>query len=195
MTSGVILAGGKARRMGGADKGLIPFAGRPLITYAIDLLRPLCREIYLNVNRSHKEYGAFGLPLLGDAIGGFAGPLAGVLAALEASETPYLLVIPCDAPALTAEILMGLLKEVAEGAEISVASDGTRLHPVVMALQKGLAGSLRGYLEAGGRKIDRFLERHRTAVVQFSDREAFVNLNTPEELRELERRWRNRRSS
>lgn len=194
-TSGVILAGGRARRMGGVDKGLMLFAGRPLISYAIEALRPLCREVFINVNRSHERYRQFGLPLIEDTIGGFAGPLAGILAALEVMETPFCLVVPCDAPALTSEIMGQILGTLIErGAEIAMASDGERLHPVVMALRTSLRGSLRSYLEKGGRKIDRWTEGHKTLVVEFRDRkEAFINLNTPEELAKLERLWQDRR--
>ena len=94
--TGMILAGGKARRMGGQDKGLIPYQGRPLIAHVLERLEPQVQAILINANRSHDQYAQFGHPVIADAEGGFLGPLAGILAGLRAAQTELLLCVPCD---------------------------------------------------------------------------------------------------
>lgn len=101
--TGLILAGGRARRMGGQDKGLIPLAGRPLIAWVIEALSSQVGSILISANRNQAAYAAFGCPVIGDEAGGaglagFQGPLAGIAAALTLAETPWLLTLPCDAP-------------------------------------------------------------------------------------------------
>ena len=188
--SGIVLAGGKARRMGGTDKGLIPCGGRPLISYAIEALRPLCGHLFINANRSLQEYERFGLPLIQDSIAGFQGPLAGILSGLETATTPYLLVSPCDCPRLETATLARLLGSLeAQRMDIALASDGERLHPVVMALRTHLASDLAGWLASGKRRIDAWARRHRWIGLDLSDAaNQFVNINTPRDLAEYEGR-------
>lgn len=188
--TGVVLAGGLARRMGGRDKGLIGCAGRPLAAYALDALGKVTPRVLLNANRHVDEYRRLGAPVIQDASGDFAGPLAGMLAALRAAETPYILTIPCDCPLLQGAWLNRLIeRRDAEDAEICAAHDGERLNPVFALLDRRLEADLADYLEGGGRKIDLWMRRHRLAVVDFSDHpEMFLNANTPEELAELEKR-------
>ncbi len=190
--TGLILAGGQGRRMHGQDKGLIICAGRPLIAYAIQALRPLCGQILINANRSLESYQAFGLKVISDCLPGFQGPLAGILTALQATNTPYLVAVPCDSPCLKPATLEKLLNGLIHAsAEIALAHDGERLHPVVIALRTELATDLADYLAHRGRKIDRWVERHRWVAVDFSDRPwQLANVNTPEELKALEARLR-----
>ena len=188
--TGVVLAGGLARRMGGRDKGLIECAGRPLTAYALDALRQIAPQVLINANRHLDEYRRFGVPVIPDASGDFEGPLAGMLAALRAADTPLVLTVPCDCPLLQGAWLHRLIEHRdAEGAEISAAHDGERLNPVFALLDRRLEPDLAAYLAGGERKIDRWMRRHHVAVVDFSDHaEMFLNANTPEELAELERR-------
>jgi molybdopterin-guanine dinucleotide biosynthesis protein A len=188
--TGVVLAGGLARRMGGRDKGLIECAGRPLTAYALDALRVVAPRVLVNANRHLEEYGCFGAPVIPDASGDFSGPLAGMLAALRAAETPYVLVIPCDCPLLRGAWLNRLIeRRDKENAQIAVAHDGMRLNPVFALLDRHLEPDLAAYLARGERKIDLWMQRHRLAVVDYSDHpELFLNANTPEELAELESR-------
>ena len=107
--TGLILAGGRARRMGGQDKGLIPLAGRPLIAWVIEALRPQVGSILISANRNQAAYAAFGYPVIGDEAGGpdltgFQGPLAGIAAAMTLAQTPWLLTLPCDTPLLPADL-------------------------------------------------------------------------------------------
>lgn len=187
--TGMILAGGQARRMQGQDKGLLTCAGRPLIAYAIEILRPLCGRLVINANRSLESYQAFDLPVIPDQTQGFKGPLAGILTVLRTVDTAYLVAIPCDSPCLQSATLGRLLRALIQTrAEIALAHDGQRLQPVVIALRTELADDLADYLVAGERKIDRWVERHRWIAVDCSDcPRQFVNINTPEELEALER--------
>ncbi|MCX8048606.1 MAG: molybdenum cofactor guanylyltransferase [Methylohalobius sp.] len=187
--TGSILAGGRAQRMQGQDKGLLLCGGRPLIAYAIEVLKPLCGQLLINANRSQESYKAFGFPVIADTVPGFQGPLAGILTVLQAADTPYLIAIPCDSPRLQSTTLTRLLKALVEtSAQIALAHDGERLHPVILALRTELKDDLADYLARGERKIDRWADRHHWVAVDCSDRpEQFANINTPEDLKALER--------
>jgi molybdopterin-guanine dinucleotide biosynthesis protein A len=187
--AGVILAGGRARRMGGRDKGLLSLAGRPLVAYGIRSLRPQVGEIIINANRNISDYQALGYGVVSDCIDDFCGPLAGMLSAMNATDADYLLTVPCDSPLLPADYARRMYAALAgEGAELSVAHDGERLQPVFALLSIQLLPSLRDYLARGERKIDRWFARHRMALTDFSDHpEMFRNINTPAELASLER--------
>jgi len=187
--TGLILAGGRAERMGGRDKGLLLLHGQPLVSYAIRLLRPQVGELLISANRHLAEYQAFGWPVVSDSIGEFYGPLAGMLAALEVAAKPYVLSVPCDSPLLPADYARRMGTALLDAsAEISVAWDGRRLQPVFALLRTELRDSLRDYLAAGERKIDRWFAQHRLARADFADTpELFRNINTPEELAAMER--------
>ena len=186
--TGVILAGGRAQRMGGQDKGLLPLAGRPMVAHAAAALRSQVGALLINANRNVEDYQALGYPVVSDDVGRFFGPLAGMLAAMAVADGDYLLTAPCDSPLLAADYARRMYAALAsERAELSVACSGDRLQPVFSLLRTELRDSLRGYLEAGERKIDRWFAAHRMAQADFSDRpDMFRNINTPEELAELE---------
>jgi molybdopterin-guanine dinucleotide biosynthesis protein A len=190
--TGVILAGGRGSRMGGVDKGLAPLAGRPMVSYVIDALRPQVGALLINANRSEDEYAAFGLQVIRDPLEGFAGPLAGMAAALAAARTPYVVTAPCDSPLLPNNLVPRLGEALsAARAQISVAHDGERMHPVFALMDRGLLDSLRAYLTSGERKIDRWFARHDLAVCDFSDEaDCFLNVNDAGERRALESRLR-----
>jgi molybdopterin-guanine dinucleotide biosynthesis protein A len=183
----VVLAGGRARRMGGRDKGLIELNHRPLIEYALAALRGQVDRILINANRNLERYAALGYPVIADSHGGFSGPLAGMASALIEIHTPCLVTVPCDCPALPKDLVARLLsaREQAD-AQLAVAHDGTRMQPVFALLEHTLLGSLEQYLEAGGHKIDQWYARHRLALADFSDQpQAFINVNTPEDLAQM----------
>lgn len=182
--TGVILAGGKGARMGGADKGLAMLAGRPFVEHAIAAFEPQVGALMISANRNLERYRAYGYPVVSDGFGGFQGPLAGVCAAAAAAATPCLAVVPCDSPRLSAELVARLYRTLSrERADLAVAFDGRRLHPVFCLMKTSLHDSLRDFLGDGGRKIDRWFERVSTALCDFSDQaETFANLNTPEEV-------------
>lgn len=187
--TGVILAGGRATRMGGQDKGLLPLAGRPMAAHAASLLHAQVGKVLVNANRNLGDYRALGYRVVEDRVGEFFGPLAGMLAALGAAgDTPYLLSTPCDSPLLPNDYAQRMFAALTrEAAELSVAHNGERLQPVFALLRAELRASLADYLTSGGRKIDHWFAHHTMATVDFSDHpEMFLNANTPEELAELE---------
>jgi len=188
--TGVILAGGRSQRMGGEDKGLIRIDGRPMVDHIIRALSPQVGPLLINANRNLDDYRRFGYPVIPDIMGDFYGPLVGMASALQATETDYLLCVPCDSPLLPhnlAQDLYGALH--AQQTEIGVAHDGVRMQPVFALLRRNLLADLLTYLEAGGRKIDTWYARHRLVMVDFSDRaETFFNINTQQERQMLERK-------
>jgi molybdopterin-guanine dinucleotide biosynthesis protein A len=187
--SGVILAGGEGRRMDGRDKGLVPLLGRPMVEYALHALRPQVHSLFINANRSRDDYARFGLPLVGDEFPGFNGPLAGMASCLRVVSTPWMVTVPCDSPLLPADLVARLGAAVTGAkADIGMAHNGERTQPVFALLRATLLDSMLEFLAAGERKIDRWFARHRTAIADFSDTpQAFLNVNTPDELQELER--------
>ncbi len=188
--TGVILAGGLARRMNNQDKGLINYKGRPMVSYAIAALIAVADQSLINANRNKEQYEAFGLPVIADQTDSFDGPLAGILTAMIHANTDVLLVMPCDSPLIKAEHLQKLLATRAENdADVAVAFDGERLHPVFLAIKTSLKNSLQNYLASGQRKLDRWLEQQKMVKADFSNEpEIFININTLTELSELEAR-------
>lgn len=186
--TGCVLAGGRARRMGGRDKGLLLFRGRPLVSYALEALKTVTGQVIINANRNVDRYAEFGCPVVPDATGSFDGPLAGLLSALNWAESEFVLTVPCDSPLVTGILLSRLVDEFRNpDIEIAVADDGERLHPVFLLARRSVAASLERYLRRGERKIDPWLREHRLARTDFRDvLELFYNLNTPEELKSLE---------
>lgn len=186
--TGVILAGGLARRMDNQDKGLINYKGRPMVSYAIAALGAVADQPLINANRNQEQYQAFGLPVIADQTDSFDGPLAGVLTAMIHADADVLLVMPCDSPLIKAGHLQKLLATRAENdADVAVAFDGERLHPVFLAIKTALKTSLQDYLSSGQRKIDRWLEQQKMVQTDFSNEpEIFININTMAELSNLE---------
>ena len=188
LVTGVILAGGRATRMGGADKGLVPVNGRPMIAWVIDTLRPQVAEVLINANRNRDRYGEFGSRVIDDGDSEFRGPLAGMLSGMRAARTPWLAIVPCDSPLITSHLVERLYDGIeASGSRIAAAHDGERLQPVCALLACDLVDDLAGYLDDGERKIDRWYARHGYATVDFSDVAAsFANINAPDDRRALE---------
>lgn len=186
--TGIILAGGLARRMGGVDKGLVLINGRPMIAWAIDALRVQVAELLINANRNHDKYGEFGCAVIDDGNREFRGPLAGIASGMQAAKTPWIAVVPCDSPLICSDLVRRLhVALTEEGLQIAVAHDGERLQPVFAMLHQDLFADLVGYLDGGGRKIDRWYEKHGYATADFSDAiDTFSNVNAPADKRELE---------
>jgi molybdopterin-guanine dinucleotide biosynthesis protein A len=175
-----ILAGGRATRMGGVDKGLVELGGRAMVEYVLDALRGQTSRMLINANRSVDQYEHYGVQVVRDRQEGFLGPLAGIASMMAAADTEWLLTSPCDSPQVPADLGARLWQAVARnGAEIGVAHSGERLEPVFALLRCSLRGDLEAYLDSGERKIDRWYQRHRMATADFSDSpEMFVNVNT-----------------
>lgn len=195
--TGAVLAGGEGRRMGGIDKGLVPLAGRPLVAWGLDALREQTGAQLINANRSLDDYRAFGVPVVSDSGDGFQGPLAGIHAVLAAAQTEFVLSVPCDSPRVPADLAVRLGQALAENdAEIAVVEAAGRFHPVHALMRADLADDLAAALADGERKVMRWQESRRLTVVDCSDiADAFVNVNTPEQVQELERELAVRESS
>ena len=193
----VILAGGKARRMGGEDKGLIELNGRPLLDYIIAGLRPQAGHIIVNANRNLDRYREFGHPVVADMMGDFFGPLVGMATGMQAAATPLILAVPCDSPFVPAHLCVTLRAEMEKmDAEISVAHDGIRMQPVFALLRCELLPGLLSYLSEGGRKIDTWYEQQRLALADFSaSPDIFLNMNTPSDRQLIENKLAGRTNS
>ena len=196
--TGLILAGGRGSRMGGADKGLQNFRGMPMAMFTLLRLAPQVGEMMINANRNLAAYESFGVPVWPDGLADYAGPLAGFLTGLEKCETPYLVTVPCDTPLFPQDLVARLAEALErDDAEIAMAAareeDGqVRAQPVFSLLRHDLMESLVRFTHGGGRKIDAWTAQHRTVLVPFDrpgdDPDAFANANTLAELHRLERR-------
>jgi molybdopterin molybdotransferase len=186
--TGLILAGGQGRRMGGVDKGLQRFRGKRLIDHVYERLAPQVAGIIVNANQTHDDYKTFGVRVVGDAIGNFAGPLAGLHAGLSVSRRPFLVSVPCDSPFLAGDLVARLFAALeASGADLAVAKTGDQPHPVFCLARRSVLEHLTRFLKGGGRKIDAWYATLAVTEVAFDDEaDAFSNINTGEELRALE---------
>ena len=184
----VILAGGQGRRMGGQDKGLLEFDGRPLIETLIEALRRQTSAILINANRNLEAYAGYGLPVISDRFEDYQGPLAGFASVMQAVDTAFILTLPCDGPWLADDYLDRFIeRHNASGAPICVAFDGERLQPVHALIRCDLVDSLNRFLESGERKIDRWYSRHDFVQTDFADcPDMFRNINTPQDRQRLE---------
>lgn len=182
--TGVVLAGGQGRRMGNVDKGFVELAGRPLVAHVIERLAPQVGTIIVNANRNAERYAQFGYPVVADAIGGFAGPLAGLHAGLSAARTLFVVTSPCDSPFLPLDLVARLAAAFdANGVDIAVARTHDQPHPVFALVRRSVLPHLVRFLESGGRKIDAWYASLSLAEVAFDDEEdAFRNINTQAEL-------------
>ena len=193
LVSAIILSGGRATRMNGVDKGLVMLQNKPLIAHVITQLKPHVDEILINANREIAAYEAFGYPVLQDendqdTLEKFIGPLAGFLLGLKHAKHDYILTVPCDSPLLPLDLAERLYNGMAASRmDIAVASSASNTHPVFCLMKKSLLPSLQTYIESGERKVSAWQKSQRYVEVDFSDcADAFVNLNTLEDLKTLE---------
>jgi len=186
--TGVVLAGGQGSRMGGVDKGLQPFRGKPMVAHVLERLAPQVDAILVNANRNAEAYAAFGHRVIADEIEGFAGPLAGFERGLAHATTPLVVTAPCDSPFLPLDLVARLHTALeADDAQLAVAKTGDQAHPVFSLMRRDVHGSLREFLSSGQRKIDKWYAALRVVEVGFDDEaDAFVNINTREELQGLQ---------
>lgn len=185
----VILAGGRGSRLGGIDKGLIRIAGRELIDYIIEALRPQVSDIVIVANRHRTEYARFGLPVLVDSTPGYQGPLAGLLTALEYSSTPCLLSVPCDAPLLAADYATRMLQAMQQtSANASVAECHNRWQSVNCLVKTSVKESLEQALQHHELAVNTWLKSIGAVSADFSDSPMqFENLNNEADQERLEK--------
>ncbi len=179
----LILAGGRATRMDGRDKGLLFLDGRTFVEHLVSQMTPQVGSILINANRNHDAYRKTGCQVFEDTLVGFQGPLAGMLAGLQVMHTPWLITLPCDGPFVSEHYAQRMLSSAQDNnCLLVVASDGNRLQPVYALIHSSLTNSLKSYLETGGRKIDRWFAVHPYHTVSFADhQDMFININTSAE--------------
>jgi molybdenum cofactor guanylyltransferase len=186
--TGLILAGGQGRRMGGVDKGLQLLRGKPMIEWVLARFAPQVSEVLINANQNHETYAGFGHRVISDTLSGFAGPLAGLQAGLANARNELVATVPCDSPFLPVDLIERLHAFLmAKDADLAVAKTGTQPHPVFCLARRRLLPHLTAFLESGGRKIDAWYGSLKVAEVGFDDEaEAFSNINTLRELQAYE---------
>ena len=186
--TGVVLAGGLGRRMGGIDKGLQELNGRPLVSLVIERLAPQVDELLINANQNVERYAAFGDRVVPDQIPDYAGPLAGVHAALSAAAYPLVATAPCDSPFLPADLVFRLFSALtATNANLAVARTFDQPHPVFCLCRRAVLPHLSEFLAGGGRKFESWYATLNVVEVPFDDEaDAFENINTREELGRFE---------
>lgn len=182
--TGVVLAGGLGRRMGGVDKGLQVLRGKPMVQWVIERFAPQVDELLVNANQNLERYASFGHRVVPDQIGGYAGPLAGLHRALTEARHELVATVPCDSPFLPQDLVSRLRADLnARGAELAVARTGDQPHPVFCLCHKRVLPGLTAFLESGGRKIDTWYAALQVVEVSFDDDpDAFSNINTANEL-------------
>jgi molybdopterin-guanine dinucleotide biosynthesis protein A len=182
--TGIVLAGGQGRRMGGVDKGWVELAGRPMIAHVLERLAPQVGDVLINANQNLERYAALGVPVIPDAVGGFAGPLAGLHAGMTRASKPYVVTVPCDSPFLPQDLVARLAAGMTRaGAQLAVAKTFDQPHPVFCLARRDVLPHLAAFLDAGGRKIDAWYATLAIVEVAFDDEaDAFRNINTAEEL-------------
>jgi molybdenum cofactor guanylyltransferase len=187
--TGVILAGGRGRRMGGNDKGLIEVQGRPLIEYAINALRPQVDELMISANRNISVYKKYGYPVVPDALPDFQGPLAGMLAGLTRASSEYVAFVPCDVLSLPDDLVSRLMGPLTENkAEVCMAHDGERCHPVIALLKSSLVDVLQADLEKSVRKAEDWMRSRKIVIADFSYASgSFFSINSPEDMEKISR--------
>lgn len=187
--TGLILAGGEGRRLGGVDKGLVDLDGQPLVAHVHARFTPQVGTLWISANRNQSVYAAWAGTVLSDApsVAGSLGPLAGVATALAAMRTPWLATVACDMPWLPPDLVARLGAAVSPAHPLAVARAAGRMQPVCLLAHRTLAPHLAAYLAAGGRRVGAWLAQANAVGVDFDDAAAFGNVNTPDELVQAQR--------
>jgi molybdopterin-guanine dinucleotide biosynthesis protein A len=190
--TGLILAGGRGSRMGGVDKGLQTYRGRPLAQHALERLRPQVGQVMVNANRNQETYRALNVPVWPDQVPDFPGPLAGMLAGLAHCDTAFLATVPCDTPNFPLDLVARLVDGL-QSADADIAVAYTRARedlfpqPVFCLMKSSLKDALAAFIAAGERKTGFFARGQRNTRVVFDDDAQFFNINTLTELEQSQR--------
>jgi molybdopterin-guanine dinucleotide biosynthesis protein A len=189
LVTGVILAGGQGRRMGGVDKGLKVLRGKPMVAWVLERFAPQIEEVLINANQNLERYAALGHRVIPDEIAGYAGPLAGLHRGLTEAAYALVATVPCDSPFLPSDLIQRLRGAIYNTeSDVAVAKTADQPHPVFCLCRKSVLPGLTKFLAGGGRKIDAWYASLKVVEVAFDDNPgAFSNINTEEELLALER--------
>lgn len=181
--TGVVLAGGKASRMGGKDKGLQELNGKPLWQHVAERLTPQVTRLIISANRNLDIYRASGVPVLTDTLDDFPGPLAGMLSVMQQSDGEWFLFCPCDTPRIPTDLMARLQKNRQHNALAVWVNDGERDHPAIALVHRSVLPFLTDYLASGERRVMIFMRQVGGHAVDFSNvKSAFANVNTPDDL-------------
>ena len=183
----IILAGGQGKRFEGKDKGLIEFENTPLVEHLINTFSPQVKHLIISANRNLDKYQCYGYPVVSDAAPLYQGPMAGIVAGLNATKTDYAFIAACDMPALPANIIQRLYEALENtSSDLALAHDGVRAQPLCMLLKRELHHSLQQSIEKNELKVIRWIEQQSHSLVDCSDiQNCFKNINTKNELDEL----------
>lgn len=174
----VVLAGGRATRMGGVDKGLVAYEGQRLIDHVLARIAPQVDHVIINANRNLDTYRDLGLTVVMDANQLFDGPLAGMQAGLHHATTDWLMSVPCDAPLLPLDVVQRLYAAAhQEKTQMAVARSASGTHPVICLMHRSLQESLNAFLASGQRKVSAWQAQHHPAFADFEEEQAFTNIN------------------
>jgi len=185
--TGVVLAGGKASRMGGKDKGLQELNGLPLWQHVARTLHKQVSTLVVSANRNIATYQESGYPVYADLLADYPGPLAGMLSIMQQCDAEWFLFCPCDTPFIP-DYLAERLVKYRETAPVVWAHDGDRDHPTIALMHRQLMPVLESYLAAGERRVMVFMRQAGGHSVEFSDmKQAFINMNTLEEIQTIQR--------
>ncbi|MDW6004051.1 molybdenum cofactor guanylyltransferase MobA [Vibrio mangrovi] len=183
----VILAGGQSSRMGGQDKGLLLYQGRPLIEHVLEALKPQASSIWICANRNQSAYRQYA-PVIEDLYPDYPGPLAGLHTALKHAETEWIGILPCDGPLISSDLVQRFCRAVTKDGKIYVAHDGEKRQPVYALAHRSVLSQLESFLEQGDRKVALFFDQVGAHLVDCHDIPSmFMNVNTPEQLLNLEK--------
>jgi molybdopterin-guanine dinucleotide biosynthesis protein A len=184
----VILAGGKGSRLGGQDKGLVIYNGKPLIEHVLERIKPQVATIIINANRNHATYRAYGYKIINDSMQNFQGPLAGFSAVMQVVATDYIITMPCDGPLIANDLVSRLSTSLQNDPDnIAVAHNGKRLQPVYALIPTKLQHKLNHFLNQGKRGVNHWYNQQGYIPTDFSDNpDAFKNINTEQERLNLE---------
>jgi len=176
---GAILAGGRGERMGGQDKGLVNYQGRPLIEHVLARLQPQLPRLIININRNQHRYNKYNLPLCSDRIADYQGPLAGIASGFDCSDSPYLLFCPCDTPSLPNDLVVRLIETLSQQqASLAVVKSPRGMQPLFCLIHRSLNPSLRQYLASGERRVQEWVLQQGPAICHYASDEPFSNINT-----------------
>ncbi|WP_434637795.1 molybdenum cofactor guanylyltransferase MobA [Klebsiella sp. I138] len=184
--TGVVLAGGRATRMGGADKGLQLLNGKPLWQHVAEALSPQVTSLAISANRNLERWYASGYPVYTDSLSDFPGPLAGMLSVMQQMDSEWYLFCPCDTPFIPTFLVERFIQQ-KKTAPVVWVYDGERDHPAITLMHRRLIPDLAAYLAAGERRVMVFMRNSGGHHVDFSDvRSAFINVNTLDDLQNIQ---------
>jgi molybdopterin-guanine dinucleotide biosynthesis protein A len=177
----IILAGGKGRRMGGADKGLVQFKGRRLIAHVIESIAPQVDDIVISANRNLDQYNELGYAVYADQTDSFDGPLAGIASTLPHCKHDWVVVIPCDMPSLPLNLVASMVKTASSTRLVVIRAEGE--HQLVFLLHRELLDSIKHYLDGNQHSVMQWLDTVEHQSLDMAVNNGFLNINKPEQLR------------